>query len=311
MVDLKIFSHPDCAKHEMGAGHPEQPGRVIAVDKALRAAGHLSAANEAVAPQVSRDVLELVHPEYFIDDVEAASPTRGYVALDPDTTMNPHSLSAAKHAVGAAVAAVEWVMQSNDTAHARRAFCNVRPPGHHALQDRAMGFCIFSTVAIAAKYAVNTCGAKRVAIVDFDVHHGNGTEACVARDDRIRLYSTFQYPYYPHSGVPGSAANIVNVPLHSGSGAKEVRNAFERTILPDMAAFAPELILISAGFDAHRDDPLASLNFTEDDYAWITAQLVAQANASAQGRIVSSLEGGYNLEALASSAVAHVDALRR
>jgi acetoin utilization deacetylase AcuC-like enzyme len=219
--------------------------------------------------------------------------------------MNPHSLEAALRAAGAGVAAMDWVMAGKD----RRAFCAVRPPGHHALSDTAMGFCIFANVAIAAQHAIHTYGAERVAIIDFDVHHGNGTEACIAGDVRIKLYSTFQHPYYPHSGVPSRAANVMNVPLAWGSGSAEVRAAFAEKILPDLAKTAPQVLIISAGFDAHRDDPLAGLNFDESDYAWMTAQLVAQANVSANGRVVSMLEGGYHLQALANSAVAHVDAL--
>jgi acetoin utilization deacetylase AcuC-like enzyme len=293
----------------MGAGHPEQPARVVSVQNALVAlAGELPMAF-VEAPSVTRAALERVHPAHYLDMLERESPSAGFVALDADTTMNPHSLGAAQRAAGAAVAAVEWVVQGTH----RRAFCNVRPPGHHALRDTAMGFCIYATVAIAAKHALALPkaegGAARVAIVDFDVHHGNGTEACVAGDENIRFYSTFQHPYYPHSGVPSSAANVVNVPLPWGSGGKEVRAAFSEKILPDLQAFVPELILISAGFDAHRDDPLAGLNFLEDDYAWMTHALVAQANASANGRIVSCLEGGYDLAALGRCAAAHVRAL--
>ncbi len=306
MAELKIFTHPACALHDMGAGHPEQPARVVEVMNALRVADLARDDNTESAPQASIEQLMRVHPRDYVDFVHFTSPERGRAQLDPDTAMNPHSLSAALHAAGAGVAAIDWVLAGDD----RRAFCVVRPPGHHALPESAMGFCIFANVAIAAHHAIAAYGVERVAIVDFDVHHGNGTEACVGGDARIRLYSTFQHPYYPHSGVPASAENVVNIPLAWGSGSEEVRSAFSGRLLPDLADFAPQVLLISAGFDAHRDDPLAGLNFVEDDYAWMTEKLVAQANASANGRMVAMLEGGYNLQALARSAVAHVSELR-
>jgi acetoin utilization deacetylase AcuC-like enzyme len=305
VAELKIYTHAACALHDMGAGHPEQPARIAAVMNALREANYSHDNNTETAPQVSTEQLLRVHPQDYVDFVFATAPKSGRAQLDPDTSMNPHSLEAARRAAGAGVAAMDWVMAGKD----RRAFCAVRPPGHHALPDNAMGFCIFANVAIAAQHAIHTCGAERVAIIDFDVHHGNGTEACIARDARIKLYSTFQHPYYPHSGVPSSAANVMNVPLAWGSGSAEVRAAFIERILPDLANTAPQVLIISAGFDAHRDDPLAGLNFDESDYAWMTAQLVTQANASANGRVVSMLEGGYDLGALARSAVAHVGAL--
>ncbi len=305
MGNLKIFTHPACALHDMGAGHPEQPARVVEVMKALRAAQLARDDNTETAPHVSIAQLARVHPQDYIDFVFATSPTHGHAQLDPDTAMNPHSLEAALRAAGAGIAATDWVMAGEN----RQAFCAVRPPGHHALPDSAMGFCIFANVAIAAQHAIAAHGVERVAIIDFDVHHGNGTEACVGGDDRIRLFSTFQHPYYPHSGVPSSAGNVMNIPLAWGSGSDEIRSAFSSKLLPNLAHFAPQVLFISAGFDAHRDDPLAGLNFSDEDYAWMTEQLVAQANVSGDGRVVSMLEGGYHLAALARSAVAHAQVL--
>jgi acetoin utilization deacetylase AcuC-like enzyme len=303
------FYHPVCARHDMGAGHPEQPKRVLVVHDALSQAGLIDEAIEA--PLVTRAQGLRVHTEAYWDELEAADALaqqqEQQVQLDPDTSLNAYSMAAAKRAAGAGVAAVDWVLQDVGP---RRAFCNVRPPGHHALPGAAMGFCIIHSAAVAVAHALAAHGLSRVALVDFDVHHGNGSEAMFAGHAGVRFYSSFQYPYYPHSGVPARAANIINAPLPWGAGSSEIRTVFERDFLPDLHAYAPELVVISAGFDAHKDDPLAGLNFATDDYAWISEQLVGVANAHAGGKMVSMLEGGYSLSALAESAVAHVRALQ-
>jgi acetoin utilization deacetylase AcuC-like enzyme len=298
--------HPACGLHEMDRRHPESPLRYAAVDKALRDSTLLAAANQMIAPLASHEALCRVHDDSYVTDIVAQSPETGYVTLDPDTSLNPHSIEAAKAAAGSAVAAVDWVMQ----APGRRSFSNVRPPGHHAVRERAMGFCIFNSVGVGIAHALATYPIDRIALVDFDVHHGNGSEEMFAGDPRVKFYSTFQHPYYPHSGVPSAAANIVNVPLSWGAGSLAVRRAFNEIILPDLLAFKPQLLFISAGFDAHERDQMAGLNFTTEDYAWMTAELVKVANLTAEGRVVSMLEGGYDIESLCESVLVHVAALQ-
>jgi acetoin utilization deacetylase AcuC-like enzyme len=249
----------------------------------------------------------LIHTDRHIDYVLGAIPRQGFAYLDADTVVSPGSGEAALHAVGAACAAVDAVFAEES----RNAFCAVRPPGHHAEPDAAMGFCLFNNVAIAAEYARKHHGIKHVAIVDFDVHHGNGTQRAFEANKEVLYASTHQFPWYPGTGrsEETGADNIINVPLRTGSGSKEFRSAFAEKILPAIGRFAPELLLISAGFDAHRDDPLASLNLVENDYAWATSELARAARTYSKGRLISVLEGGYNLEALGKSVAAHVRAL--
>jgi acetoin utilization deacetylase AcuC-like enzyme len=301
---LAYISHPDCLLHDMGHHHPEQPARLSAISDRLIASGLDMALHRIDAPLVAREQLKAAHDAAYIDEIHAASPSDGLVWLDGDTAMNPHTLQAALRAAGAVVMGVDLVMRGE----ARTVFCGVRPPGHHAERHRAMGFCLFNNVAVGAYHAINAHGVKRVAIVDFDVHHGNGTEDIVSGDERVLFCSTFQHPFYPHTGYAGSATNIVNTPLSAGDGGAAFRRAVEHYWLPRLEAFAPELILISAGFDAHTADTMAGLNLVESDYAWVTRRLVAQAERSAGGRIVSSLEGGYDLHALARSVEAHLKA---
>ncbi|MDQ6619427.1 MAG: histone deacetylase family protein [Pseudomonadota bacterium] len=296
------ITHPSCLMHDMGAYHPESPERLTAIGDGLSRAGLEGQLIHHIAGEATRDQLERAHNADYIDDVEAASPESGLHHIDPDTALNPHSVSAAKHAAGAVVLATDLVMQG----HASRAFCAVRPPGHHAESGRAMGFCIFNSVAVGARHALEAHGLDRVAIVDFDVHHGNGTEEIFTGDDRVLMVGTFQHPLYPYSGFNSTAPNMVNVPLAAGSGTEALRAAVNDRWLPALEAHAPQLIFISAGFDAHREDPLAGLRFTEADYAWVTRVLIDVANRHANGRIVSSLEGGYNLSALGRSAAEHV-----
>ena len=260
------------------------------------------------APLATRDQVSLVHPAYFVDAVLKAVPAEGFASLDPDTHLSPGSGEAALRAAGAVVTGVDRVMAGK----ARNVFCAVRPPGHHAEPTRAMGFCLFNNVAIGAQHARARHGLKRVAVVDFDVHHGNGTQVMFEEDGDLFFASSHQMPLYPGSGRPneqGRAFNIVNVALDPGSGSHEFRQAWDNTVLPKLDAFKPEFILISAGFDAHRRDPLANLNLVEADYAWATDRICAIAKDRCQGRVVSTLEGGYDLQALAASASAHVKAL--
>jgi acetoin utilization deacetylase AcuC-like enzyme len=299
------ISHPDCLRHAMGSGHPEQPARLDAVQQALRAAGLYDRLRILDSVPVSHAQLGRAHSRAYVDEIEQASPLQGMTLLDPDTAMNPHSLGAALHAAGALVLAVDKVLGGDID----NAFCAVRPPGHHAMRDRAMGFCIFNNVAVGAAHALDTHGLKRVAIVDFDVHHGNGTEDIFHDDQRVMLCSSFQHPYYPYSGADSGNDHIIPMPLAAGSGGTEFRRAWEELGLPALERFAPEMIFFSAGFDAHRDDPLAGLNLVEEDFAWITSEVMAIAAGCAERRVVSTLEGGYDLAALGRSVVAHVGVL--
>ena len=297
-----FIHHPDCFLHDMGSHHPECPDRLTAVEDHLLAIGLLQHLVSETAPAASREQLLRVHDGTYIDSIAEASPRNGIVHLDPDTAMNPNTLSAAFHAAGAVVRATDMVIGGD----AENAFCNVRPPGHHARRRQAMGFCFFNNVAVGAAHALVAHGLERVAIVDFDVHHGNGTEDIFAGDDRVMMVSTFQHPFYPYSGTEGRSGLMVNIPLAAYSGSAEFRKAVENFWLPALNRFAPRMVFVSAGFDAHRDDDMASLRLVEADYAWVTRQLMDIADRHAGGRIVSTLEGGYNLPALARSVAAHV-----
>jgi acetoin utilization deacetylase AcuC-like enzyme len=286
----------------MGAEHPECPERLTAIGDQLIAAGLDVHVTRHEAPAATREQLSRVHDAAYVEAIEQAAPASGLRYLDPDTALNPHSVEAALHAAGAVVSAVDLVCEGKH----QTAFCAVRPPGHHAESRRAMGFCVFNNVAVGAAHALAVHGLSRVAIVDFDVHHGNGTEEMFSDDPRVLMVSTFQYPLYPYSGVDNPAPNMVNIPLSAGSGGAAFRDAVLGHWLPALDAHRPELLLVSAGFDAHRDDPLAGLEFTEHDFAWVTRELMAVARRHAAGRIVSSLEGGYALSALGRSAAAHV-----
>ncbi|GAB3280946.1 histone deacetylase family protein [Parahaliea aestuarii] len=303
-MTIAYITHPECLQHEMGP-HPEQPARLNAINDRLLASGLDVALRHYEAPAVERDLLERVHDNDYIQSLYLRSPTSGHIQLDEDTAMNPHTLSAALHAAGAAQLGVDLVMSG---AHSK-AFCAVRPPGHHAERARAMGFCLFNNVVVGAYRALRDHGLQRVAILDFDVHHGNGTENIVAGDERILFCSTFQHPLYPYSGSGPSAGNVVNTPLPTGSDGAALRTAVERDWLPRLADFAPQLLLVSAGFDAHQADDMAGLNFVDSDYAWVTRRLCEQADASAGGRLVSCLEGGYHLLALGRCVEAHLKAM--
>ena len=300
-----LFTHPDCALHEMGEGHPESPARLQAVMAAIRDSGLASRLSVHEAPAATLEQLARVHDEEYVQAVIAAAPSQGYVYLDPDTSMNPRSLSAALHAAGALVAATDLVMSGG----AKSAFCAVRPPGHHATPSRSMGFCLFNNVAVGAAHALEAHGLARVAILDFDVHHGNGTEDAFHEDGRVLFCSTFQHPYYPYSGADSSNDHIVNTPLPAMTDGRGFRAAVERDWLPALEAFEPELVFVSAGFDAHREDPLAYLKLDDEDYRWVTQRLREVAERHAHGRVVSTLEGGYNTTALGRCVVEHLSAL--
>lgn len=301
---MRVYTHPACLAHDTGPDHAERPARLTAVIDALRS--ELPALDWHEAPRASRGQLLRAHAPELLDAVLETHPAHR-ILLDPDTVLSPASAEAALRAAGAAVAAVDAVL----TGKTRRAFCAVRPPGHHATGDVAMGFCLFNNVAVAALHALDKHGLERVAIVDFDVHHGNGTQAIFERDPRVLFASSHQWPLYPETGARSETGvgNIFNAPLPVAAEGVLFRRAWDDVLLPAVADFRPQLLLVSAGFDAHWRDPLAQLRLQAGDYAWITDALVALANRHCAGRIVSSLEGGYDLAALAESSVAHVSAL--
>lgn len=304
-MTIALVTHPACLAHDQGPGHPEQPARLRMVLDGL-ATPEFAGLVRHEAPEATRAMLERAHPAAYVDRILAIRPAAGArVVLDPDTTMNDGSAEAALRAAGGACRGVDLVMEGDADA----AFVAVRPPGHHAEPDRAMGFCLFGTAAIAALHARARWGAQRVAVVDFDVHHGNGTQAMAWNDADFFFASTHQSPCYPGTGAAGEtgvAANIVNVPLAPGSGTAPFRDAWRDRILPALAGFGPEIVIISAGFDAHRADPLAQLELDEADFAHVTAGII---EAAAGAPLVSVLEGGYDLAALRASTVAHVRAL--
>lgn len=302
-----LYTHEACLGHDMGPMHPERPARLEAIGKAL-AASDFDGLTRREAPLGTVDQIARMHPRAHVERVLAAVPEHGRVMLDADTSMSPGSGEAALRAVGAACAAVDAVVGGE----AANVFCAVRPPGHHAEAEIPMGFCLFNSVAIAAAHARDTHGMKRVAVMDFDVHHGNGTQALFWNHADLMFASTHQMPLYPGTGSrqeKGAHRTIVNAPLAPGSDGAIFREAMTGTILPALESFAPDLLIISAGFDAHRDDPLAGLNLVEEDYAWATAELMALADRRAGGRVVAMLEGGYDLDALAASVATHVGVL--
>nr|WP_175483813.1 histone deacetylase family protein [Frateuria terrea] len=303
---MRLYTHPACLQHDPGPGHPESPARLRAVLAALDR-DRFAALDRIEAPLASTEALERVHDPAYVARILASAPAEGVLRLDEDTVMSPASAEAALRAAGAVVAAVDAALDER----ASRAFCAVRPPGHHATADQAMGFCLFNNVAVGAAHALAEHGLERVAIADFDVHHGNGTQDIFAREPRVLFVSSHQSPLYPGSGGADETGvgNLLNAPLPPGTGSLAFRQTWDEQLLPRLDAFRPQLLLISAGFDAHRADPLAQLELGADDYAWLTSRLLEIARAHAGGRVVSTLEGGYDLDALATSAVAHVMAL--
>jgi acetoin utilization deacetylase AcuC-like enzyme len=299
------ITHPICLKHDMGADHPECPARIHAIEDQLIASGLLHFLSHYEAPQASKVELARVHAIEYIDWVFSQSPQSGLLDLDGDTAMNPYTLDAALHAAGAVIKGVDLVMSGQ----VENAFCNIRPPGHHAGRASASGFCIFNNVAVAVAHAIEHHGLQRVAIADFDVHHGNGTEEIFHDDPRVMLCSTFRHPYYPYCGADSGNDHIINVPLATGSSGAEFRTAVTEQWLPALERFQPQLLLISAGFDAHWEDDMGGLALRESDYFWVTEVLKDVARRHANSRIVSALEGGYSLHALGRSVMTHIKSL--
>lgn len=298
-----LFSHPICYEHSNFPGHPEQPDRLRAVDGALEAPAFFLL-DRREAPEGSVKAIKRVHAPYYVEEIFESVPTEGFRAIDPDTGLCPASGQAALRAIGAVCAAVDAVTAGE----ARNAFCAVRPPGHHAEAAQAMGFCLFNNAAVAARYARVERGLGRVAVVDFDVHHGNGTQSAIEEDASLFYASSHQWPAYPGTGMEQETGvgNIVNVTLAPGTGSAEFRDGYTRRILPKLREFRPDLIIISAGFDAHARDPLAQLRLQTDDFAWVTREILNVADECCRGQVVSVLEGGYDLDALAISVAAHV-----
>ncbi len=304
-METLYITHPACRLHEMGNWHPESPQRLDAINDQLLASGLMSyLVHEQAVPATETDILRVHTPEY-LSYLRSKLPSTGYFAIDADTLMNPHTLEAAWAAAGAGIVAVDALMEKR----ARTAFCSVRPPGHHARPAAAMGFCFFNNIAVAAAYALEKYALNKIAIIDFDVHHGNGTEEMFSDDSRILMCSFFQHPLFPNICQSEPAENMVNIPVDAYANGDTLRQILSDIWMPRLDVFEPELILISAGFDAHREDDMAQLSMVESDYAWITEQIMHLAERTAQGRVVSFLEGGYSLSALGRSVVAHVKAL--
>jgi acetoin utilization deacetylase AcuC-like enzyme len=299
------ITHADCARHEMGADHPECPERLGAINDHLLVKGLLDYMVPYDAPLATLAQLGRAHASNYVNELIDAAPKEGLRAIDPDTYMNPHTLNAALRAAGAAVEATDLVLSGQ----AGTAFCSVRPPGHHAERSAAMGFCFFNNVAVGIRHALDVHGLQRVALIDFDVHHGNGSEDILRGDERVLMCSIFEKGLYPFNGESAVGDNMVNIGLPSRSGSHAFREAVTQHWLPALDAFAPQLIYISAGFDAHREDDMGNLGLVEADYEWVTRQLMQIANRHCQGRVVSCLEGGYVLSPLARSVAAHVRVL--
>ncbi|MEY2631885.1 MAG: hypothetical protein RIR00_539 [Pseudomonadota bacterium] len=305
MTTTAFITHRDCQLHDMGSFHPESPSRLTAINDHLIAQGIDAYFVYYDAPLATFTQLLRVHPAAHLERLKRSSPEHGIVHLDPDTAMNPHTWQAALRSAGAGCMAVDLVMKGE----AENAFCAIRPPGHHAEKANAMGFCFFNNVAVAARHAIAEHGLERVAIIDFDVHHGNGTEDIFQNDEKVLMCSIFQHPFYPYSGADKPAPNMCNVPLPVGSGGEEFRSVVQDVWLPRLREFKPQLILISAGFDAHYEDDMGGMKLLERDYAWCTEQLKKLAAQICEKRVVSLLEGGYVLTSLARSVGAHLRAL--
>ncbi|MGB3741128.1 MAG: histone deacetylase family protein [Castellaniella sp.] len=304
-METLYITHPVCRLHEMGAWHPESPLRLDAISDQLLASGLMSFLTPVQAHAATPEDILRVHTPDYLAYLRQHAPAHGYFPVDPDTIMNPDTLQAAWMAAGAGLTALDEILAG----HGQTAFCAIRPPGHHARPGQALGFCFFNNIAVTARYALKHYGLERIAIVDFDVHHGNGTEEAFVHEDRVIMCSFYQYPLFPNSRQDNPGPNMINIPVDAYSDGEAIRRLVSDHWLPALSRFQPQLILVSAGFDAHREDDMGSLKLVEADYAWITERLVEIAQGSAQGRIISFLEGGYNLSALGRSVVAHVRAL--
>jgi acetoin utilization deacetylase AcuC-like enzyme len=304
-MNTGLITHPDTLLHMMDGSHPESPARISAIREELRLRKLEPKLSIFESPAATDAQLQRVHTAAYVQEIKRLSPKAGLVRLDQDTAMGPMSLKATLHASGAVVLATDLVMSKK----IRNAFCCIRPPGHHAHKARAAGFCIFNHVAVGVAHALAEHKLNRVAIIDFDVHHGDGTQDIFQDDPRVMLCSTFQHPFYPGTGAESRSTRMVNIPLSAGADGKAIRQAFQDDFYPALQQFKPEMIFVSAGFDAHRDDPLAQLKLTKEDYAWMTTFIMQFAGEHAQNRVVSSLEGGYHLPALAESAAAHIETL--
>ena len=306
-MSTALISHRNCVRHEISAGHPECPQRIDVINDQLKKQEIFDYLMHRDAPLATREQLVLAHSEAYVDMIHQKSPSSGSVQLDPDTAMNEYSLDASLRAAGAGIMAVDMVCNGE----AKNAFCLTRPPGHHAERTQAMGFCFFGNIAIAARHAIQQHGLERVAILDFDVHHGNGTEDIVDGDPNILFCSSFQHPFYPGNYRNNVNNQRVNVPLASGSNSADFRHAISQSWLPALESYKPQMLFVSAGFDAHAEDPLANISLLDDDFVWITSQITDIADRYCDGRIVSMLEGGYALPALSRCATAHVRGLMR
>lgn len=304
-MQTAYITHPDCLKHDMGSYHPECPQRLVAIQNQLQATGLLSQLQHYEAPLVTTEQLVRVHTPDYIESIRQTAPAAGLVMLDADTAMNPFTWNAALRAAGAVVLATDLVLNEK----VKNAFCAIRPPGHHAESNRAMGFCLFNNVAVGVAHAIQQYHLQQVAILDFDVHHGNGSEEIFRDNSHVMLCSTFQHPFYPYCGADSATERMINVPLPYGADGTVFRKAVTDIWLPALDKFKPEMIFVSAGFDAHRDDEMAQLQLIDEDFVWITQQIKAIANKYAHGRIVSVLEGGYELNALGRCVAAHISTL--
>lgn len=304
-MSVAVISHQDCLQHKMGETHPESPQRLASIHQYIASSELTSHLDMLDAKTVDKTLLKLVHQADYIDYIFDNAPEQGEFRLDPDTLMISATLPAALLAAGAAVQAVDLVCQNQYN----KVFCAIRPPGHHAEYDKAMGFCFFNNIALAAVYALKQYKLERVAILDFDVHHGNGTQNIVSNNPQVLFCSTFQHPFYPFSGAENTSTNIINTPLNANSGSEDFRQAVKQDWLPQLQRFQPNAIFISAGFDAHKEDQMAQLNLDDEDYFWVTQQLVEYAEQHCDGRIISMLEGGYAIDALGRSVVEHLRAL--